>query len=265
MRVFYDFEFLEDGRRIWPISVALKREAGGADSEYYAINEAVGRGKLYHRVRRHRWLMDNVVIHLPLAKPPTRTPFVGGDWYFTLDRADARVKPLWVIANEVRRFLDPGQGRLELWADTGAYDHVALMQLWGPMVSKPDHLPYWTHDIQQYADTLGVGLEDPEFAAKVAVEVAGPAEPHSALFDARLLAETWRQLRTIEIRQQGLLPMVLNTGELVGRVVKGVDEQPPVRPCPGSPRAHPPHQWPMVTDDINEPIKQRWCPGNVDG
>ena len=213
MRVFYDLEFLENGKRIWLISVALKREAGGLDSEYYAVNAAIGQGRLYERIRRHDWLMDNVIPRLPGTKVFPRGILGGGQRSFRLSLVDTRVKPLWVIANEVRDFLNPGPNgeRVELWADCGAYDHVRLMQLWGPMVNKPSFLPFWTRDIQQYGEHLGI---DPE---EVDVEIPTEGSPHDALYDARVLASQWRALRTIEIRREGLMPSVLSTGELVGR------------------------------------------------
>ncbi|WAL67111.1 3'-5' exoribonuclease [Amycolatopsis cynarae] len=73
---------------------------------------------------------------------------------FTIDTTDPRVKPKWVIANEVREFL-LAQGTPELWAYYGAYDHVALMQLWGSMVKRPSGVPMWTHDLKQLHEQAG--------------------------------------------------------------------------------------------------------------
>lgn len=85
MRHFYDTEFLEDGRTIELISIGIVCEDG---REYYAVNADMP----LERIRDHRWLMDNVLPSLPLREPGV------------LDKQDARVKPHWVIANEVRNF-----------------------------------------------------------------------------------------------------------------------------------------------------------------
>jgi len=83
------------------------------------------------------------------------------------------VKPHWVIANEVRDFLLSVPG-LELWADYGAYDHVALCQLWGTMMALPDGIPMWTHDLRQAIELAG----NPDLPEQ------GEGE-HNALADAR--------------------------------------------------------------------------------
>ena len=55
------------------------------------------------------------------------------------------------VAREVRCFIlaapDP-----ELWAWCGAYDHVALCQLWGRMIDLPKGVPMWTNDLKQEAE-----------------------------------------------------------------------------------------------------------------
>jgi hypothetical protein len=97
--------------------------------------------------------------------------------YFDLDMKDARIKPKWVIANEVRDFFAEHQGGgIDLWANYGAYDHVCLMQLWGPMIAKPSFLPMWTHDLQQELERLGGPFGD---------EPVQEEGEHNALADAK--------------------------------------------------------------------------------
>jgi hypothetical protein len=49
---------------------------------------------------------------------------------------------------------------VELWANYGAYDHVALAQLFGPMIDLPEGMPMFTRDIQQEAARLGLKDSD---------------------------------------------------------------------------------------------------------
>jgi hypothetical protein len=178
----YDCEFLEDGCTIDLISIGLVADDG---REYYAVNSDAD----WDRIRKHDWLMRNVVPQLPvsgrksldayLANHPNRYPrpsveLVGPDLGSTL------VKPRWVIANEVREFIvgtHPDEvPYVELWADYAAYDHVALCQLWGTMMQLPEGIPMWTHDLRQEIERLGVAKEVPSLP---------DAREHNALDDAR--------------------------------------------------------------------------------
>lgn len=173
MRYFYDCEFLEDGRTVDLISIGIVAEDG---REYYAVNE--GGTALWRRVRRHPWLMENVVPHLPKAYGDARN-HMPGLWLFNY--ADPAVKHLSTIATEVEVFIRGGgdsRDEHELWAYYGAYDHVALCQLWGTMMDLPGCVPMWTHDLMQALDTRdyrGVDL-----AAMVPQE-----NEHRAIDDAR--------------------------------------------------------------------------------
>jgi hypothetical protein len=171
--IYYDTEFLEDGHTIDLISIGMVTDDG---LEYYAVCSEIGYlagddGKLHTRISGHKWLMRNVIPHLPVVSPPHRD---SNTWTWALDTSSALVKPHWVIANEVRDFIqstpDP-----ELWADYGAYDHVALCQLWGSMMHLPQGIPMWTHDLRQEAERLGVTDLPPMPGAR----------EHNALYDAR--------------------------------------------------------------------------------
>jgi 3' exoribonuclease, RNase T-like len=179
VRCFYDAEFLEDGRTIELISIGIVTDSG---REYYAVNSGIDETddsrRLHGRIGRHEWLMANVVPNLPLVKPPTR---FDGHWLWSLDKRSTLVRPSWVIANEVRDFIlgtDPSGEvpYVELWADYAAYDHVALCQLWGPMIRLPEGIPMWTHDLRQVLDHYGMAKEVPS--------MPGVTE-HNALSDAR--------------------------------------------------------------------------------
>jgi hypothetical protein len=165
---FYDTEFLEDGSTIDLISIGIVSETG---REYYAVNSDMD----HDRIKKDRWLCENVVRHLPLRGTMDQPRFGSNNYLYTLDRTSALVKPKWVIANEVRDFLRTGgDTEQELWAYYGAYDHLTLMQLWGKMINKPATIPMWTHDLMQLAEDVE-GFVFPEL----------DGDEHHALADAR--------------------------------------------------------------------------------
>jgi hypothetical protein len=124
MSKFYlDTELIDDGITIQLISIGIVNETD--DDYYYAVN----RDAPWQRIARSRWLIDNVVPSLPR---------IGGDRKFYVSRKNPlaidldhpSVRSRALIAHEVRDFLLSGAGEPELWAWYGAYDHVALCQLW---------------------------------------------------------------------------------------------------------------------------------------
>ncbi|MFJ8023373.1 3'-5' exoribonuclease domain-containing protein [Streptomyces sp. NPDC096311] len=174
----YDLEFLEDGRTIELISIGMVCDDG---REYYAVNSDAP----WERIRKNDWLIRNVLPSLPItgrtsldsylampanSYPKTTLEMVGAD------TKDTQVKPHWVIANEVRDFIQATGPDVELWANYGAYDHVALAQLWGPMVRLPEGVPMFTNDIQQERARLGFRWDE------LPQQESGE---HNALADAR--------------------------------------------------------------------------------
>jgi hypothetical protein len=165
MRVFYDCEFLEDGKTIELISIGMVAEDG---RELYLVN----RDAPWKRIKKNEWLMANVVPKLPRGH---------GDWRnhmpkkWLIDFNDPYVRGRDQIAEAVQHFLQATPD-LELWADYGAYDHVVLCQLFGRMIDLPSGVPMFTHDLQQELRRLG-NPALPEQAAGA----------HNALDDARHL------------------------------------------------------------------------------
>jgi hypothetical protein len=175
VKIFYDCEFLEDGKTIDLISIGMVAEDG---REYYAVNSDAP----WSRIKGNDWLVRNVLPSLPvtgrasldsyLKNSPNSFPRPSIDLVGP-DVRDTQVKPRQVIANEVRDFVLATPDR-QLWAWYGAYDHVVLCQLWGPMIALPDGVPMWTNDLKQEAERLG-NLKVPE----------QPEGEHNALADAR--------------------------------------------------------------------------------
>ncbi|MEU2403410.1 3'-5' exoribonuclease [Streptomyces rubiginosohelvolus] len=174
----YDWEFLEDGRTIEPISIGVVASDG---REYYAVNALLAsrfKGwSLRRRIRKNQWLMENVISHLPQPH---------GDWRLHMPKSwlfnyhDPAVKPMSRIAAEVKAFIlgtDPDElPDVELWANYGAYDHVCLAQMWGRMIDLPEGVPMFTSDIQQEARRQGLSWKD------LPKQESGE---HNALADAR--------------------------------------------------------------------------------
>jgi hypothetical protein len=154
-RYFYDCEFVDDGRMIDLVSIGIVADDG---REYYAVSAEFNVTKLL----RNRWLADNVLPYLPI------------DDRGRINIQNPVVRSRAQIADEVRDFLLAGEGKPELWAWYGAYDHVVLCQLWGRMIDLPDGLPMWTNDIRQEQRRLG----DPPMPEQSTKE-------HHALADAR--------------------------------------------------------------------------------
>lgn len=194
MRYFYDTEFLENGAGIDLISIGIVTEDGSR--EYYAVNADMP----LERIKSHHWLMQNVWPHLPLRdihpqmnEPPgpfrNDVPMAGRckckPQDGLLDTRSTLVKPKWVIANEVRDFLLRPNELMELWAYYGAYDHVVMSWLWGPMANRPAGIPMFSHDIMQFASTLSMdGANLPQQTSQL----------HNALDDARWTRDAWRYL-----------------------------------------------------------------------
>lgn len=190
----YDLEFLEDGETISLISIGIVSSDG---RDYYAVNSQMPTA----RIQAHTWLMFNVVPHLPITDASLgsiqnrqehgENLFPRPDMHLELDYRNTRVKPEFVIANEVRDFLLASADNSEpvLWANYGAYDHVCLMQLWGSMANLPAGIPMYTNDLQQEIRRLGICSADlpPQ---------QGPA--HNALADARYNQQVRRFLHTYQ-------------------------------------------------------------------
>lgn len=167
--IWYDTEFLEDGRTIMPISAGMVRERPGQPGEYdtlYVINRDADLG----RISAHPWLAEHVLPHLPVERDEA------GMYWWNPDHPDYQhALPLSRMAELVRLFVVTAPGpRLVSWY--GSYDHVMLMQLWGPMTARPQGVPMWTYDLRQRQEDLGI-TDD---------QLPPPAEgtEHNAIADA---------------------------------------------------------------------------------
>src|SRR5882672_9503246 len=119
MRIWFDTEFIEDGRTIDLLSIGAVREDGKA---FYFEAEC-------DTSRASDWVSKNV---LPYLIGPKQS------------RA-------W-IAQQFREFAGE---KPEFWAYYADYDWVVLCQLYGTMMDLPKGWPKYCRDVKQFCDSLG--------------------------------------------------------------------------------------------------------------
>jgi len=150
VRFFYDLEFGDTSREVTLVSLGVVAEDG---REFYAVSSE------FDPMAVHPWVRDNVLPQLPPASTWT---------------------PRTTIREELLAFL--GQEPV-LWAWYGAYDHVALCQLWGAMPDLPRSIPRFTLDVRQLWEHLG--------RPPLPQQQSGL---HDALADARHVKTKWEAL-----------------------------------------------------------------------
>ena len=126
MRVFFDTEFLEDGKTIDLISIGLVREDG---EELYMVSEEFS----WARAEADPWINDNVLAYIPRDFPR-----------FPRDH----------IACVIEDFLFGEEP--EFWAYYADYDWIALCQLYGRMIDLPKGWPKFCRDLKQYAEERNI-------------------------------------------------------------------------------------------------------------
>lgn len=126
MKYFFDTEFLEDGKTIDLISIGIVSESG---ETYYACASDAD----WDRIKRHEWLSQNVLPHLPVDQ---------SHW-----------RPKAQIAKEIAQFVGEFP---EFWADYSAYDWVVLCQLYGTMFDLPETWPMYCRDVQLLKEIAGI-------------------------------------------------------------------------------------------------------------
>jgi len=154
-RYFDDTEFIEDGRTIDLVSIGIVDDTG---REFYAVSTEFDPDKAIPWVRR------NVLDQLPSPADPA--------W-----RSRASIR------NDLLSFLTGPGEEIELWAWLAAYDHVALVQLWGAMTELPRAVPRFTYELRQRWADLG----------KPDLPAAG-TDAHDALADARHNLARWQAM-----------------------------------------------------------------------
>jgi len=150
MKYFLDTEFIEDGKTIDLISIAVVCEDG---REFYACNLDCDLSKA------DDWINVNVIRQLP--------PLHCNTWQ----------RRHW-IASELHEYIksDPD---CEFWGYYPATDWVALYQLYGRLIDIPKPFPKLCFDIKQLHATTR--LSDGSMTTKL----PKPIGAHNAIVDAR--------------------------------------------------------------------------------
>lgn len=176
MKYFYDTEFVEDGKTIDLISIGMVREDGRA---LYAISTE------FKARKASQWVKDNVLVHLPprSPNPAYESPNIVEKARAWKSRAQIRESVLSIVGNDAKP---------EFWGYYSAYDHVALCQLFGTMMDLPKGWPYYTRDLRQWADSMGITEPLGEFV---------PAEAeHHALADAQWNQQVYYYLSAYRVK-----------------------------------------------------------------
>jgi hypothetical protein len=152
MRVYIDTEFYDNGEKIDLISVGMVAESG---QQFYLVSKEANLAQV------DSWVKEHVV-----KKLPDRSIYPE-QWVSRRDLRDA----LSDFMTEAYRAGGSTRPELVFWY--GAYDWVALCQLYGGMTKLPEDWPRFYTDLKFVA----AGLGDPPIP-----KTPGPA--HDALADA---------------------------------------------------------------------------------
>ena len=173
MLYYLDTEFIEDGHTIDLISIGLVAEDG---REYYALHYGCDYKKA------NDWVKQNVLSNLPPEPLPQLYATTEGFKNSISYKQGWRNKDL--IAEEILEFINDDP-QPEFWGEYCAHDWIALTQLFGPLIEKPEHFPWHCNDVIQYRESFNMlYVEDwPE-----SLETDGN---HNALLGARTVKARW--------------------------------------------------------------------------
>ncbi len=160
MRIWFDTEFIDDGKTIEMISIGMVRDDGAT---LYMENSSCDLS------RCDDWLRKNVVAKLDIAKGNHTYA-----WHPTH------------IGESIRAFAGP---KPDFWAYYADYDWVVLCQLYGRMIDLPTGWPMYCRDLKQELVRLG----NPE------IYKLSEARAHNALSDAEWLRDTHLKLERGEM------------------------------------------------------------------
>lgn len=119
MKIWFDTEFIEDGRTIDLVSIGMVREDG---AEFYRESAEADLSKA------NDWVKENVLPRLSGTRWTRRT-----------------------IREDVISFAGESP---EFWGYYADYDWVVLCQLFGRMIDLPSGWPMYCRDIKQFCDFL---------------------------------------------------------------------------------------------------------------
>jgi hypothetical protein len=201
MKYFLDTEFIEDGKTIDLISIAIVSDSEASqtkDRTLYLQNLECDFSKASD------WVWRNVFPHLThFDMRGNRSCFEqsltydSGLGHSRMTRCGPEC--VWATRQEimgavlgfcsVQEFGEP-----EFWGYYADYDWVAFCQLFGSMIALPKGFPMYCRDIKQWCDLLG----NPDLPKQ-------GKDEHSALLDAQWNKKTWQFLDDIASGKQNPL------------------------------------------------------------
>lgn len=173
MRYSYDFEFEDNGKTIIPISLGMISDD---DRELYLINKEYMQsyfdGEEYYWKDEPsiitEWLNENV-----LSKISQEDVHLFGESYMYWPR---------IVEDFISHDgLYTSRDEIELVGWYAAYDHVALAQMWGPMINLPDVVPMYSRELEDFRRQQKTPKRD---------KIKWPE--HHALMDARYQRAIYR-------------------------------------------------------------------------
>lgn len=191
MKYFLDTEFIEDGKTIDLISIAIVSED---DRSLYLQNTECN----FHKASD--WVWRNVFPHLlhfnlrgARSCHERKESYDSGLGTRTLTKcSDNADDPCpWrtrkEIAEAVKSFcaFEHADCKPEFWGYYADYDWVVFCQLFGTMMDLPKGYPMYCRDLKQWADVLDAGLPKPEI------------DVHHALHDAEQIKEWHAYLKSL--------------------------------------------------------------------
>ena len=178
MRYWLDTEFIETGKTIHLVSIAIVAEDG---RELYCEVDGVDWSAA------SEWVLQNVKPHLWSQQEDKREV---NQW--SRDGGFGGFLRRDEIAREVRTFCNPDlHGKPEFWGYYADYDWVVLCWLFGTMMDLPEKWPMFCNDIKQECNRLG----NPKLPEQ------GKGE-HHALADAQWNKRAWEFLRSWDYSKQ---------------------------------------------------------------
>lgn len=182
MKYFLDTEFIDDGKTIELISIALVCENGNelylqnVDCDFKKANDFVGRN-VYPKL-----------MHFNMGEQ--KRSCKSRDWRFNGPARCNDEHCVWRTKKEIVADISAFTNGLEppeFWAWFADYDWVALCQLHGPMSDLPSHYPHFCHDLVQFWYDKGTPV----------LPKLEESKRHNALIDARWVKEAYSFLRSI--------------------------------------------------------------------
>lgn len=158
--IYFDFEFIDDGREIVPISLGMCTDKVHVGNEVKNCSQELYLEYAFDPARANDWVRANVFPHLEHS--------MGGNIMGTR----------WARTQEIEQWVKKvcGDTKPMFWGYYPSYDWVLLCQHFGTMTQLPKGWPMRPECLMQFADHLGVAKSD--FPKQ-------PENAHNAFADAK--------------------------------------------------------------------------------